>query len=201
VAGAGGSSLACGVETRSMARRARECWRPMDGIGRSVGEADLTPGINLIPHQEGAGGPVVRRGTPGVASPGGPELDRLMVVGAGGPVTYPGGGAAGGVFKEDDGRNPIAGTRRESGAGAGEFSPPGGCSSVASSVPLGIPGGRPRLVRAYPAAVLLAATLLCRRFLWAFPGACRGLSGHSWLQVAVFKVGRDGDAEHMLPTI
>ncbi len=62
-----------------------------------MGEADLTPGINLIPHREGAGGPAVRLGTPGVASPGGRELDRLMVVGAGGPATYPGGGAADGV--------------------------------------------------------------------------------------------------------
>jgi len=86
--------------------------------------------------------------------------------------------------KEADGRVPIAGYRRESGTGVGEFPPTGGCSSVASSVPLGIPGGRPRPVRAYPATVLLAATLSCRRFLWAFPGACRGRSGHTRLQVA-----------------
>ena len=39
---------------------------------------------------------MVRRGTPGVASPGEPEQDRLMFEGAGGPVTYPGG------FKEAD---------------------------------------------------------------------------------------------------
>jgi len=97
--GLGGPSLAWGVAACNIAKRACEWWRPFDGIGRSVGEADLTPGINLIPPQEGAGGPVVRRGTPGAASPGGPEQDRLMFEGAGGPVTYPGGGAAGGLFK------------------------------------------------------------------------------------------------------
>jgi len=69
-----------------------------------VGEADLTPDINLIPHREGAGGPAVRLGTPG----GRTELDRLMVVGAGGPATYPGGGAADGVTKEVEGREPTS---------------------------------------------------------------------------------------------
>jgi len=79
---------------------------------------------------------------------------------------------------------PTAGTRRESGAGVGEFSPPGGGSSVVSSVPLGIPGGSPQLGRAYPATVLRAATLLGLRFLWARPGAGRGRAGHSRQQVA-----------------